>query len=248
MEIIDIIIFVLIGLVTGFFSGLFGIGGGSIRIPLLTMMGLPLINAFATNMFAIPFSSGTGAYVQRKNIEWKVVKNFTIGGVLGIVIATFLVGIISNKFLAIVFFFSSILTIFGLYLNKINIKIYNRIRPTNFNLFIAPFLSNLIIGLRGGSGGTLFPSLLKAMHIKIHKAIATSLLVSFFASFFAVIIYFFKGDILFIPAIIIGVADICGAYLGSKISLITKSKWLKIGLSVIILLLSLYILYKEFSI
>jgi uncharacterized protein len=91
--------YILIGLATGFFTGMFGIGGGSVRVPLLAMTGMPLINAFATNMFAIPFSSATGAFIHRKNIMWDIVKIFTIGGVLGIIIATFLLELYQIKFL-----------------------------------------------------------------------------------------------------------------------------------------------------
>jgi uncharacterized protein len=166
MDLSLILIFALIGMFTGFVSGMFGIGGGSVRIPLLAMAGMPLLNAFATNMFAIPFSSGVGAYIQRKNITWDVTRPFVSGALIGIIIATFLVGVLSNQFLAVVFFFAALLTIVGLYLNKISPKIYGKLRPTGFNLFFGALIANFIIGLRGGSGGTAFPPLLRAMHIK----------------------------------------------------------------------------------
>lgn len=242
----ETITFIAIGIFTGFVSGLFGIGGGSIRVPLLIMTGMPLVNSFATNMFAIPFSSGTGSYVQRKNIEWKVVRSFVMGGTLGILIATFLVGVIASKFLAVIFFFAALLTIFGLYLNKISFKIYNCITPSKINLFLGPFFLNLIIGLRGGSGGTLYPALLHTMHVEMHKAIATSLFTGFFTSFAALSIYLFRGDVMLLPAIIVGITNVIGAYLGSKLSLVTDSKWLKLGLSFIVALLAFYVLYKEF--
>jgi len=134
-----LLIFAGIGLITGFFSGFFGIGGGSIRIPLLSFAGMPLISAFAINMFAIPFSSLIGAYVQRKNITWKVVKAFTLGATIGIIIATFLVYLVPTFILALIFFFAAVLTILGLYLNKISPKIYDLLEPTKINLFIGAF-------------------------------------------------------------------------------------------------------------
>ncbi|MDP4039176.1 MAG: sulfite exporter TauE/SafE family protein [Candidatus Pacearchaeota archaeon] len=246
MELIQILIYAGIGIVTGFFSGLFGIGGGSVRIPLLALTGMPLINSFATNMFAIPFSSVTGAYVQRKNIKWDVAKLFTIGGVSGIVVATYLVGIVSNKILATTFFFAAILTIFGLYLNKIDHKIYDKIKPNPLNLFSGAFLGNLIIGLRGGSGGTLFPPILRAMHVEMHHAIATSLFSGIFSSLFALSIYLFRGDLIFLPAIVIAITGIFGSYIGSKLSIHTKSKWLRLGLSIIVFILACTVIYREF--
>ncbi len=51
---------------------MFGIGGGSVRIPLLNLAGLPLLTAFGVNLFVIPFSSLIGAISQRANINRKV--------------------------------------------------------------------------------------------------------------------------------------------------------------------------------
>jgi uncharacterized protein len=135
MDLFQILIFAGIGLLTGFISGLFGIGGGSIRIPLLSFAGMSLIGAFATNMFSIPFSSSIGAYVQKKNINWKVIKSFTIGATAGIIVATFLIYFIPTNILAIIFFISAMFTIIGLYLDKISLKIYNSLKPTKTNLF-----------------------------------------------------------------------------------------------------------------
>jgi uncharacterized membrane protein YfcA len=55
-QIIQIIVLFCICLFAGFMSGMFGIGGGSVRIPLLNLAGLHLLTAFAINLFVIPFS------------------------------------------------------------------------------------------------------------------------------------------------------------------------------------------------
>jgi uncharacterized protein len=107
MDLFQILIFAGIGLLTGFISGLFGIGGGSIRIPLLSFAGMSLIGAFATNMFSIPFSSSIGAYVQKKNINWKVIKSFTIGATAGIIVANFFNLFYTNKHFGNYFFYFS---------------------------------------------------------------------------------------------------------------------------------------------
>jgi len=65
---LDNVFYFLIGITAGFMSGMFGIGGGTVRIPLLNLAGLPLLTAFGINFLVIPFSSLVGAISHRKNI------------------------------------------------------------------------------------------------------------------------------------------------------------------------------------
>ena len=46
-QIVQFVILFGVGLIAGFMSGMFGIGGGSVRIPLLNLAGLHLLTAFA---------------------------------------------------------------------------------------------------------------------------------------------------------------------------------------------------------
>jgi len=50
-QIVQFVVLFGIGLIAGFMSGMFGIGGGSVRIPLLNLAGLHLLTAFAINLF-----------------------------------------------------------------------------------------------------------------------------------------------------------------------------------------------------
>jgi uncharacterized protein len=247
MELVQFILFALIGLSSGFLSGLFGIGGGSVRIPLLVMTGLPIINAYATNMIAIPFSSGTSSYIQRKNVDWNIVKYVIIGGLFGVTLATLLVGMISPFVLVWIFLFASILTTTGLYLDTLNGKLSEKIKPTPLNVISGIFILNFIIGLRGGSGGTLFPPFLKMMHLDMHKAIATSLTASFFTGSIASLIYALRGDILWIIASIVIIFDIIGAFFGSHVSLNSHSKFLKAGLAILVFILAIYVVIRQYT-
>ena len=67
-----LVIYLCIGILSGFMSGMFGIGGGSVRIPLLNLAGFPLLNAFGISLFVIPFSSFAGALRHRKNITKRI--------------------------------------------------------------------------------------------------------------------------------------------------------------------------------
>jgi len=246
MDLLQIIIIAGIGLLTGFTSGFIGIGGGSVRIPLLFLIGIPLINAYAINLFTIPFSSFFGSYLQRKNINKKNIKPLIFGALIGLLISSFLIGFILEKYLIIIFLIVVVITVISIYLDKLSPFFYNLIKPTKLNFFLSGFFVNFIVGLRGGSGGTLLPSVLKSLHLKIHEAIATSLLVGAFTAILGALIYILRGDVLWIPAIITIIFSIIGTYFGSKLSLKTKSKWLKLIIVIVTITLSLILVFKEF--
>jgi len=241
---INILSYLLIGLFAGYMSGMFGIGGGSIRIPLLNLVGLPLLSAFGINLLVIPFSSIIGAISHRKNINWNICPYIAIGGILGSIAGASLAGLIPNLTLAIIFVIVSIITVMGIYFDKISPRLAQKIKPKIRVITVGAFILNLLTGMRGGSGGSLFPPFLRIMRLKIHSAIATSLFVTIFTASVAVIIYWYRGDIILLPAIIVIIGSIIGVRIGSLISLKTKPKWLEIGLSIFIVLLALLIIYK----
>jgi uncharacterized membrane protein YfcA len=244
MEITLILIYLCIGLIAGLMSGLFGIGGGSIRIPLLNLAGLPLITAFGINLFIIPFSSSIGAITHRNNIDKKIATYVIIGGTLGSITGAILVGFISSLYLAILFVITAIITVLAMNMYRITPALSEKIHPNKSNFIGIPFFLNLITGMRGGSGGSLFPPFLRVMKLDIHNAIATSLFVTIFTAIFAIIVYWQRGNIMWLPTLFVLLGSMIGARTGSRISLKTKSKWLEIGLSILIIILAFLIVYK----
>lgn len=240
----QIVIYICIGLFAGFMSGVFGIGGGTVRIPLLNLAGLPLLSAFAINFFVIPFSSSVGAFSQRKNIAKEIVIYAIIGGVLGEVIGAFSVGFIPTLILSIIFVALCFTVALGIFSDKIIPSLVKKIKPTNRSFFGASFFVSLITGLRGGSGGQIFPALFKSLGLGTHKAIATSLTVSIFTAFGAIPIYWHRGDIVWLPAFFVLAGSMVGARIGSKISLKTKPIGLEIGLAVLSIALAFSVIYK----
>ncbi|MBN2110568.1 MAG: sulfite exporter TauE/SafE family protein [Methanosarcinaceae archaeon] len=240
----QMIIYLLIGLFAGFMSGMFGIGGGSIRIPLLYAAGLPLLSAFGINFLVIPFASFVGALTQRRNIAKEIVIYAIIGGVLGEVIGAYSVGFIPTLILAIIFVTLCFIVAFGIHSGKIVPKLTQKIKPTKKNIFGSSFFVSFITGLRGGSGGQIFPALLKSLGLDTHKAIATSLTVSIFTAFGAIPIYWHRGDIIWLPAFYVLIGSMAGAWIGSLMSLKTKPIWLEVGLSVFIVILAFVVLIK----
>jgi hypothetical protein len=244
-QIIHLITYLLIGIFAGFISGMFGIGGGTVRIPLLNFAGLPLLSAFGINFLVIPFASFVGAITQRRNVAKEIVIYAIIGGVLGEVIGAYSVGFIPTLILAIIFVTLCFIVAFGIHSSKIVPKLTQKIKPTKKNIFGSSFFVSFITGLRGGSGGQIFPALFKSFGLDTHKAIATSLTVSIFTAFGAIPIYWHRGDIIWLPAFCVLIGSMAGAKVGSEVSLKTKPIWLEIGLSVFIVVLAFVVLIKS---
>jgi len=238
------VIYISIGLFAGFMSGMFGIGGGTVRIPLLNLAGLPLLSAFGINFLVIPFASSVGAITQRRNIAKEIVIYAIIGGVLGEVIGAYSVGFIPTLILAIIFVTLCFIVAFGILADKIVPKLTQKIKPTKKNIFGFSFFVSFITGLRGGSGGQIFPALFKSLGLDTHKAIATSLTVSIFTAFGAIPIYWHRGDIIWLPALYVLIGSMIGVRIGSKVSLQTRPFWLEIGLTILIVALAFGVIYK----
>ncbi len=241
---IQISIYICIGLFSGFMSGMFGIGGGVVRIPLLNLAGLSLISAFGINFIVIPFASFVGAMSQRRNIAKEIVVYAIVGGVLGEIIGAFSVGFISNLTLAIIFSILCIITTIGIFSYKIMPNLTKKIKPNSKNIFGSSFFVSFITGLRGGSGGQVFPSLFKTLGLGTHKAIATSLTVSIFTALGAIPIYWHRGNIIWIPALCVLIGSIVGIRIGSKVSLKTKSIGLETGIALLNIAFAFIVIYK----
>jgi uncharacterized membrane protein YfcA len=84
---VSVHIFVLLGLglLVGFLSGLFGVGGGFLLTPLLMMIGIPPTVAAASdaNQIVAASSSGTFAHWRLGNVDFKMGIILIAGGVLG---------------------------------------------------------------------------------------------------------------------------------------------------------------------
>ena len=77
----------LIGLAAGVLAGLFGVGGGILFVPTLTLvLGLTQLHAEATSLLAILPTSIAGAWRQRRygNVRWRAALVVGLAAVAGV--------------------------------------------------------------------------------------------------------------------------------------------------------------------
>jgi uncharacterized membrane protein YfcA len=230
----------IIGLLAGLGSGFFGIGGGSIRIPLLNLVGFTLISAYGMNLMALPVSSLVGAVSQKQNIDRRLGECMIIGGAIGTVIGTLVAFSLSTSafLLAIIFMIVSLVSVIGMNLSGLAPNTAKRLRPSFVALFSTSLAANTITGMRGGSEGSLFVPILRTFNVDMHRAIATALFAAIFTSIVGVMLYWFQQELLLIEGLVVLTTSGMGSRLGSMVSLKTKPKWLEIGLSIVIIILA----------
>jgi len=108
-----IIYYLILGLFVGYFSGLLGIGGGLIMVPVLSFLfeiqHFPAHNilhlALGTSMATILFTSIFSTYQHHSHraVNWDTFRFITPGILLGTVLGALIVGYISTLYLAIFF-------------------------------------------------------------------------------------------------------------------------------------------------
>jgi uncharacterized protein len=76
-----------LGLVAGVLSGLFGIGGGTLFVPTLTLvLGLTQLHAEASSLLAILPTAAAGAWQQRRygNVRWRAALVLGLAAIAGV--------------------------------------------------------------------------------------------------------------------------------------------------------------------
>jgi len=89
---VNILVLIILGLVVGFLSGMFGVGGGFLMTPLLMLLGIPPAVAVASEANHILAASVSGflAHFRRKNIDFLMGFVLLAGGILGSILGVFL--------------------------------------------------------------------------------------------------------------------------------------------------------------
>ncbi|MBO7203263.1 MAG: sulfite exporter TauE/SafE family protein [Paludibacteraceae bacterium] len=252
----------LIGLLAGLLSGLFGIGGGIVMVPMLiAFLGMPMLNANATSLAAMLLPVGAlgvwtyykAGYINLKYSLWIALGLF-IGSFFGAELAMVVDARLLSRLYAVFLFYVAceyveLWKVFFKKNKKENEKEQHGERESRpFWLFVILGIgAGVIAGLFGKGGGiVIVPILVKLFKYHPKAASATSLAaLQLPVGLPSVMVYAEGGYLNYLFAILMALGIVVGAYFGSKMAIRLPSKYFKQIYAIFLFGVSIYMCFMK---
>ena len=211
-----------IGALAGLLSGLFGVGGGFIMVPLFVIwLQLEQKTAHATSLLAIIFVALAGlvGYVDSDNVNWMYALIIFSGGVLGMFVGVRVFEDISARTLGNLFAITLLLVSARLLWSGTPHQIFTGVLADALLMLIG-FSAGVLSGLLGiGGGVVIVPALILCSGLTAEQARGTSLVVIIGTAIIGTILHNRSNHINRKVALYTGLAGvpfaICASYIGA---------------------------------
>lgn len=232
----DFFYLALLGFFSGISSSLFGIGGGTIIVPALLLMGYDMPFAAGISILQMIFASFFGSYLNyRKNlIDLKNGITLGMGGLIGSSFSGMILTHTSVQVLHIAFFIFTFLSFYKYFFTSS--KHYVRQKTTNLKSMLILLLSGVVVGVFAsslgiGGGLLLAPILGYFLGLNSKEVVPLALFFVCFSSTSGAISLYEAGFVHLHSGIVVGIFSMVGVVLGQKIlsSLTPKTHKLILG-------------------
>jgi uncharacterized membrane protein YfcA len=173
----DILLSLLLGALIGFSLASVGAGGAIIAVPgLVALFNLSAISATTSSLIVVGVSALTGAIMRRQTgINIKLGIQFSLIGVLGTFLGTYLVKLFPETSIYLLFSFLMIVSAITTWRKK-PVNESNTKRHNPFTIFLVASSVGILTGLLGIGGGFLIvPALVLFLKVPANVAVGTSL-------------------------------------------------------------------------
>ena len=235
----------IFGIVTGFTSGFFGIGGGTILVPLLLATGFVMKEAVAISIMQMVFSSIYGSFLNAKKAK-DVIRDgviLGIGGSIGGLLSGYFVPNVSNESLQYLFIAILIFTIIRIFYSPAIQTENVQIKNTYILILIGAVIGILAMSIGVGGSILLTPILVGYLRYDLKAATALGLFFVIFSSIAGFISTSYQGQMLFVEGATVGIGSLIGVYFGIKVKDMVKATSYKnyiLLLNVVVLAIMLY--------
>ncbi|MRI58537.1 MAG: sulfite exporter TauE/SafE family protein [Epsilonproteobacteria bacterium] len=210
---------IFVGIFVGFLSGFFGIGGGTILVPILLYLGFDIKEAVGISVTQMVFSSLFGSFLNLKKSLFKIKEGLAIGlgGALGAMGSGYFLQVVPSYVLEWMFV---AFVAFAMY------RFFKAPAESGDTRDIPPlliFVVGLFIGLFAisiGVGGSILvtPILVGFFHMDVKKAASMGLFFVIFSSLSGFVSLSLFGHIDYLHGFIVGASSLVGVYFGIKLA------------------------------
>jgi uncharacterized protein len=214
---------VLVGLVAGLLSGLFGVGGGILIVPaLVLLLGFTQRLAHGTSLASVlPIAiASLTSYAMEDKVDWKVGALLAVGAVFGAVVGTHILHRLPHDALAIAFAVLLVATALRLLFDHSEATGRGALdAATVLTLILVGLITGVLAGLLGVGGGIfVVPAMVVGYGIPAAVAKGTSLAMIVPTSIIGTWRNRKNANVDLRVAVILGLAGVVSALVGSKIA------------------------------
>jgi uncharacterized membrane protein YfcA len=238
--------FIIFGIITGFVSGFFGVGGGMILVPILLLYGYDMKSSVAISIMQMVFSSIYGTLLNYKKNK-SILKDgiiLGVGGFIGGSLSGILVPNIDGQYLKYLFFLIVLLAIVRVYLTPTEQNKNVEKQNTLSLVFIGFIIGMIAMSIGVGGSVMLTPILVGYMFYNLKDASSLGLFFVIFSSLAGFISLSISGNMLYYEGFIIGISALVGVYIGIKVKNIIKLQSYKVLILALYILIAISILFK----
>lgn len=241
----DITIYIILFIVALFAAGIDAIagGGGLLVVPTMLILGMNPLVTLGTNKLQSCFGTATSSYNYFKNglLKENNIKLLAIISFVGSLIGTFLVSQLSNELLNNLIPILLIGAAIFLIINKGNK--FNISKSVVLAFLPLVFLIGFYDGFFGPGTGTFFVmTFLIIKNRSIMQATAATKVLNLSSNFASFLVFQYKGLVIWELALIMAIAQVTGAYIGSKLAIKNGEQFVRPVIVFISIVLSLRIL------
>ncbi len=229
-------------------SGFFGIGGGTILVPILLFLGYDIKVAIGISVVQMVFSSIFGSYLNFKKgtLKFDTVLAIGLGGFLGALLSGKVVSYLSSSSLEYIFLGFVVVALARMAYKPAIYKEARSVSPLVL-FIIGMFIGVFSISIGVGGSILLVPILVGFLHFELKKAISAGLFFVIFSSVSGLISLSVTGHIEYLDGIVIGLASLLGVYIGIQINHKTSNTLQKRLLILFYVLVLIYLIIRVFS-
>jgi uncharacterized protein len=251
----------LIGLVTGMLSAMFGVGGAFVSNPGVRVLGADPLVAVGTTLPSILPGAASGAvrYHREGLVDWQVVAWASVAGLAAVVGGSLLSHAVPGDghllllAVAVLLGFNAWRLAFATPAGDAETEGGGNPAPTaapriraGWRPAVAGVAAGLLAGLFGvGGGAVMVPAFSELLHLPLKAAIATSLVCAGVFALPATIVHALLGDVDWRLAVLLTVGVVPGARLGASLTIRANVRRLRLSVGLLLAVIAVVYFVTE---